>query len=168
MPKQITPIRQAVTQFDLLPGIPLPDQDQVAQGFVTAFLNAGRWVVRCPDDPDGLHSVEVHPGDATFVCAACYPGMRKSVFKMRADGYFDSVPDAFAQAEAFSQATADGHTYVILFPDNADEILAVVRQRPTANMNWLPGEDIDFLMAENVANGVSANQPNVTVVNGGE
>ena len=161
------PLKSAPIQRDDIPGMPLPDPDLTRQGIVEAMYNGGRWIVRCPDDPQGRHFVEVKKDQQDFICTGCYPDLRAAAFKRRDDDLFIPVPDDALRQAATDQAIADGRQYIILFPDNVTEIEDVLLQRPTEAMNWLPGETMDFLLEENAEHGVSANLPDVTV-SGGE
>lgn len=55
----------------------------------------------------------------------------------------------------------------ITFPDNWREIVEVLRPRPVENMNWMPGETLEDLRAENFAHGVGPTLPDVSIVKGG-
>ncbi len=50
-------------------------------------------------------------------------------------------------------AKNDGYTANIIFPDNAEAIEQALLLRPMANRNWIRGETIDFLIAENREHG---------------
>jgi hypothetical protein len=165
LPKPITrkPAMQPVLS---IPEIPLPDQSLADQNIVQAMINCGRWVVRCPDDPRGLHVAEVTEDQATFICPGCYPDTRALAFVQGEDGLFRPTPDIATRQVAIDQATADGCVYAIQFPDNAADIWDALRQRPTANMNWLPDETLDFLLQENTDHGVGDIQPDVSVSGG--
>jgi hypothetical protein len=134
------------------------------------MLNAGRWIVMCPDDPSGTHAMQVNPdSDTTVICAGCYPDIRATAMQQGDDGLFRPVPDVAKQQAAQDQAAADGHVYTINYPDNMQDILAAVQYRPTQNMNWLPGESLDFMKAENAFHGVTGpTLPQISVVPGGE
>jgi hypothetical protein len=160
-------LRKAVVQRDDVIGIPLPDPDLTRQGIVEAMLNSGRWVVRCPDDPKGRHFGKVELGDTDFVCPICYPDMLATALKPLRDDLLMIVPDTIARQAAHDAADADGKVYSILFPEDPQTILDKVEQRPTEAMNWLPGETMDFLDAENIEHGIVPPAPQVTV-SGGE
>jgi hypothetical protein len=150
-----------------IPDVPAADQDLAAQGVVQAMLNGGRWVVLCPDDPQGQHAGQVDPDtDTVFICPACYPDIRAKAFQQGDDGLFRPVDDPVKQQAASDQASADGHVYTIQWPDNIADILTAVQMRPTANMNWLPTETLDDLNQDNADHGIGAMQPQVTVSGG--
>jgi len=155
-----------ISQVDSIKGIPLPSQDLAFEGKVEAMINAGRWIVRCPDDPKGAHFMEVYYGQTSFVCAGCYPDLLSLTFKKRDDDHYDPVQDVGKRIKAKDDAKKDGREYEIIFPGNAEEIFGTLRQRPAQAMNWLPGETVEFLQDENVAHGVRDNQPDVSVIEG--
>ncbi len=45
-----------------------------------------------------------------------------------------------------------GNVFKIGFPDDIEQVEAALEKRPTPRQNWLPGETIDMLNAENVRN----------------
>lgn len=94
-----------------------PLEDQVMQT-VQAYINYGRWVVKCPDCA-GCEDAD--PGEPIFFCLSCGQ-----------DGYFKSV----------------------VFPEDRAEIEAALLARPVENRNWEPGESVDYLLMENIENGV--------------
>jgi hypothetical protein len=149
--------------------IPAADQNLANQGIVQAFLNCGRWIIMCPDDPQGLHAGQVDPDtDTIFICAGCYPDIIAKAFTPGDDGFFRPVDDPVKQQAAADQAAADGNAYTIQFPDDpaVSDIMAAVQYRPTANMNWVPGETLDDLNQENLDHNISAQQPQTTVSGG--
>jgi hypothetical protein len=120
---------------------------------VYAEVNFGRWIVRCPVTPYE-HATDVDPSkDKLYVCGACFPD---------ADGSFKTHPDA----PAFLRANKAKKVYTIVYPPNVSEIMNALRYRPTANMNWLPGESIGYLEADNAAHKVGADMPIVTEIRG--
>lgn len=49
-----------------------------------------------------------------------------------------------------------GQAIEVVWPDNLEKGLAVLRLRPArANHNWLPGETVEQLIAENLEHGVA-------------
>jgi hypothetical protein len=160
------PINERVDQIDSRPGIPLPLQDLAYDGKVEAMINAGRWIVRCPDDPKGIHCAEVEFGQVSFTCPGCYPDMLSVKHKKRDDDFYDIVQDVDKRVKAKDDAKKDGREYVIIFPDNASEIMDALRQRPAVAMNWLPGETTEFLQEENAAHAVSDTKPDVSIIEG--
>ena len=167
MAKKKIIIRKQMVGVQGMAGLPYADQDLANNGAVTAILNHGRWIVICPDDPMGLHAGVVNPdAPALFVCAACYPDIRAKAFQKGADDLFRPVDDAPKQQAALDRAKIEGHCYTIVFPDNLREIMDAVRYRPTANMNWQPGETLEFLQAENAAHSVGPTLPQVSNAGG--
>ena len=157
-----------VSQKDSIPGIPLPKQDKAKTGYVEAIVNAGRWVVRCPDDPEGKHFGLVDFGQQHFICPGCYPDTMATAFQKREDDLFIPVPDAGKRIAAKDNAEKDSQRYTIIFPANAAAIMDTLRQRPAQAMNWHPEETVEYLEAENIAHGVSITLPDITIVEGGE
>jgi hypothetical protein len=167
MAKKKIIIRKQVASIQGMAGIPFVDQDLANNGAVTAILNHGRWIVMCPDDPMGMHAMVVDPNKSIlFVCASCYPDVRAKAFQKGEDELFRAVDDKPKQQAARDQAALEGRAYKIIFPDNVDEIIDAVRYRPTINMNWIPGETLEFLRAENIAHNVGPTLPQVSKVGG--
>ena len=83
---------------------------------VTAFLNFGRWLVRCPKHPkSGI--LEVDPKrDSTFVCPVCYPGSIKRFTVIRG-GKVEHIFDQSAQRTARMEAQKNGDIYEIEYPE---------------------------------------------------
>jgi hypothetical protein len=137
---------------------------------VMARLNHGRWIVDCPDfpGPTSGHAHEVDTGVATFACSKCYPGLRANAVRLvekgPSAGLHRVVPDPELRQEAFTKATGDDKVYKIIWPDDPKDILDILRYRRIENMNWEPGETLDFLKAENKQHGVGPTTPQVSVV----
>lgn len=85
-----------------------------------AYKNHGRWVVEC----ECRMAFEVRPGQRTVAC---------------------KPPD-----ERHNPADYCGVSYDVLWPDHA-RIDAILSHRPDKlNQNWVPGESIGRLVAENL------------------
>jgi hypothetical protein len=120
---------------------------------VYAEINQGRWIIHCPDFPDA-HATEVNPNsDKTYICGACYQDK---------DGSARRYPDASAQA----RASKSDKVYSITYPADIPAILDALRYRPTPNMNWTPGESIQYLQADNIAHGIGVETTQATTVKG--
>jgi hypothetical protein len=134
---------------------------------VNAVLNHGRWIAYCPDDPMHMHAGQVNPDDPKdFVCKACFPDMMAKAFQKGADDLFRPVEDTMKVQAARDNAAAQGRSYTVIFPDNLRAIMDAVRYRPTENMNWMPGETLEFLQKENDEHGVGPQLAQVSVVGG--
>ena len=48
-----------------------------------------------------------------------------------------------------------GRIYQIAFPEDRQEIEAVLVQRPTQNRHWFVGDPVDMLIAENIEHGLT-------------
>lgn len=119
---------------------------------VKAYLNYGRWLVRCPKHgKNGL--LEVTPQTKDYIAPCCFPGIVAS-FPSVIKGRVMQLPDVSARATARKLAQQAGEIYSIEFPENMQEILDIVKLRPIQNQNWIMGETIDQLQADNVANGI--------------
>ena len=120
---------------------------------VYAELNFGRWIVRCPDFPVS-HATEVNPNsDTTYTCGACY---------LDRDGSAKRYPDASAQA----RAAKDNKVYTIVYPGNLPALVDALRYRSTQNMNWIPGESLGYLQADNIAHSAGPEVLQTTTVQG--
>lgn len=93
------------------------------------FLNWGRWVVQCPSN-DCVAAEKLDAGATAVVCRC-----------------------------TDQQVCAHGpHCSTIIepvWPANPDVIEATVAARRIEHRNWLPGETLDDLLAENAAHGVA-------------
>lgn len=95
---------------------------------VAAFVSAGRWVARCPRCP----SAEQHG-----ICA---------------DGSTGGLEgDRFTCREAYGGC---GFRCGADWPGTVDQITALLAARPPAYRNWLPGETVLDLLAENIDHGI--------------
>jgi len=118
-----------------------------------AYYNWGRWLAPCPKCKVAN---DIQPDQTTFTCPACRPDLRAWAIKMDADGFGRPVADTAKQVAAAEQAIEAGEVYGIVWPENWREIEAALRARPVPAMNWLPGEDVADLLAENEARGLNA------------
>jgi len=114
---------------------------------VKAYINHGRWLVDCPKHGKN-GAVEVAPDTAEYIAPCCYPGVIAQ-FTGVVKGQIKNVVDTSARATARRMAHEKGEVYQIVFPKNADKILAIIQKRPIQNQNWIPGETLKFLQAEN-------------------
>ena len=127
---------------------------------VKAFLNHGRWLVECPEDRK--HYNEVSSGQVDFICLGCYPDLRSVLYRQRTDGLLEPVPD-----EAKREITKrEAKHHEIIFPRDIPAIMELLRQRNVSEMNWLPGETLADLKAENTAHGVGSTVPDVSIIEG--
>lgn len=101
---------------------------------MNAYYNYGRWVVDCPA-PD------------------CYGALRVSEAP--------SVVSVWLSCDCQDEQACDhqqipcGHSFEVVLPDERQEIEVVTGLRPRrANRNWLPGESVGDLKAQNLRHGV--------------
>ena len=97
-------------------------------GPIRPQVNHGRWVVECPCCPSAALA---GPGFVTdrFLCREC------------------------------SSAAAGGRYFEVEWPDRRTQrrVVELLARRPNAeNRNWLPGEPVGLLLAENIQHGVAA------------
>jgi hypothetical protein len=98
-----------------------------------AHVNHGRWVVEC----ECRTASEAVPKPSTHPYA-------KTSHQARYRGKTWVCPVEWGGC---------GMSYDVLWPDT-DRIMAVLRERPkTSNQNWMPGESISQLVAENLEHG---------------
>lgn len=119
---------------------------------VQAYLNAGRWLVDCPKHGRN-GAMEVTLTDTEYIAPCCYPGVIAQYTGV-VKGRIANVPDISRRATARNLARSNGEIHEIVFPEDAATILETVGLRMVQNQNWVPGESVDFLLEENLANGV--------------
>jgi hypothetical protein len=106
--------------FQSRPGV-LPTT-ATASGAVTAEVNDGRWIVKCPDCTGAMAGEPSHP---FFMCDACW------------------------------NIGNSGRWYSVTFPVNRVALETELLKRPlTSNRNWLPGETLADLVAQNLEHGI--------------
>lgn len=102
-------------------------------GTTRAYINHGRWIVECQCG----NAVEAVPDPATHQIKIGQKRYRCEPWGAEAH------PDGFCGAE-----------YTVIWPRNAKRIVAVLSHRPRrSNQNWLPGESVALLIAENLEHG---------------
>jgi hypothetical protein len=105
-------------------GVELPRLDVVSGEPLPAIVNSNRWIVECPDCNGAEMAWKQWP---LFVCATCWNGAAE-------------VPYTFRP---------------VRFPEYETAIERVLMARPVpATRNWLPGESVADLEAENAAHGL--------------
>lgn len=112
-----------------------------------AFINHGRYVVRCPKC-ENFHQVT----DRTLVCAACWTDMRAQKIVLDRFGAMVPAPHVELIMETIQKAREAGEEYEIEYPD--PQIMKSLRSRPIENMNWMPGESLAFIQQENEDHGL--------------
>lgn len=117
-----------------------------------AYVNHGRWIVDCPECGS---PIRFEPKDGTLVyCGVCNPGIMATAFARRTDRYgrelFDRVPDH----EKREEARRNAKPFKVTVPRNWQKIFETLRKRHVSFMNWLPGETLADLIAENVRHGL--------------
>jgi hypothetical protein len=136
--------------------MPIPIMEPLKKTRGIAYFNHGRWLADCPvcGSPIG-----VSPEKADLaVCPICSPGLFASkqvevplsdedkLLEPTATKAFRTIPDGEARRAVFELA----RKHHILFPDDWKKIEDMLRMRETRFMNWLPGETLDMLKAENI------------------
>jgi len=111
---------------------------------IKAFMNHGRWMGKCPR----CQNIHVLDGD-TLVCPACWKGLKAQKFETDGYGALVAVPHVQLIFETRDKAKAAGEEYEIEYPKDKEQIMKVLRKREIHNMNWLPHETLDSLIAEN-------------------
>lgn len=116
---------------------------------IQVYINHGRYLATCPKC--GNHHL-VEASQVTLVCPACWPGLKAQ--KIEIDQFGASVLVPHVQMVFFTrdQAQAAGEEYDLIMPD--PQIMEILRPRPIENMNWTPGESLDFLREENASHGL--------------
>lgn len=85
---------------------------------VQAFLNYGRWLVRCPEHPkSGVMQLDSQK-DKTFICPVCYPGIIARLTVARG-GKITHIFDQNAQRTARKMAEQNGDVYQVEYPEEA-------------------------------------------------
>lgn len=116
-----------------------------------AYVNHSRWLVDCPACGAAIR-IDPAQGDRA-ICGNCNPGLFAIRFVRRVvDGEesFYPVPDERKRAETARTSTP----FAFVLPPDWEEIFRILRLRPVANMNWLPGETLQHLIAENIQHGL--------------
>lgn len=119
---------------------------------VQAYLNHGRWLVDCPKHGKN-GTLEVSPTTTEYVAPCCYPGVI-ATFMGVVNKQMQIVPDVSARSTAYRRAREAGEIYEVVFPEDMQEIMSVVSERPIPNQNWVQEETVEILQAENEENGV--------------
>lgn len=101
---------------------------------MTAYYNYGRWVVDCP-------------------ASDCYAALRVSEASSVVSVWM--VCDCGDESACDHQQIPCGRAFEVALPDDRQDIEAVTGLRPRrANRNWVPGETVRDLQAENLRHGV--------------
>lgn len=115
-----------------------------------AYVNHGRWLVDCRvcGSPTQFDPSK----EKDFVCGACVPelfGVKFFPIPNDPEGGYSVAPDQRKRAAAREA----GPKQKIVIPPDWQRLFEILRPRPTHFMNWLPGETIQDLMAENIQHG---------------
>jgi hypothetical protein len=116
-----------------------------------AYVNHGRWLADCPacGSPILLNPEK----EDTIQCGVCNPQLLAiKLVPIPGDPDSGVVPKAYEEMRAEARKTAMAHKVII--PENWREIFETLRPRPTYLMNWLPGETLDTLRAQNIEHGI--------------
>lgn len=116
---------------------------------ILAYMNHGRWLIKCPKCSTPLHAQE-----SGVVCPRCHPGVMAKALQQIGDGLFRPVADIEIVEAARKKAEDAGELYVPDFPPQRNEIERILRMRPGVhNMNWIPSETLDDLRKQNIKHG---------------
>lgn len=102
---------------------------------VFAYVNAGRWLARCPECPRGCELLSRSP----------MPTGKPA--RNRRDWFW---------CNSCQNASAGNRFRPVIWPTEAfiAKLLELLAPRPTEATNWLPGETLDFVRAENMEHGL--------------
>ncbi len=127
---------------------------------VLAYINEGRVIADCPD----CNGAEFVSRGKPFICSRCNPEIM-GYKEITVQGYLVKVKDPEKVITALEKIISAGRSYDVIFPDDFEQIQAVLRERKRiVNMNWYPaghprmpnGETVFDLVIENLANGTPA------------
>lgn len=122
---------------------------------IITYYNRGRWIATCPVCREAL---EVKRGQSTFICTVCFPALRAMGYTQHTDKRGKVIlrpcPDVDARAAAKAKAEQAGRVYRLIFPGDAKDMEKVMRKRPLDKRNWIPGETLQDLKAQNMAHGL--------------
>ena len=132
---------------------------------LNARLERGMWLVDCPD-PHGVNCKSalavkwVGNEDYwlnAFVCLTCGAGAGVAILPDMIPPLVASLREPIQRAiNAMAIPTVElGSAYAYRLPDDWRKIELAVGARPQENKNWIQGETLEDLMAENKKNGVS-------------
>lgn len=112
-----------------------------------AYMNHGSWLYDCP-------RCKTHIDAEHDICPRCWPQANAKAFRpIPGTDLLRRVPDPELVEQVREQAQKRGELYRPVFPAERDDIEHILRYRATPHMNWVPGESIDFLIAESLQNG---------------
>lgn len=112
-----------------------------------AYINHGRWLVDCP--ACGA-PVLINPPEPAL-CGHCRPDAFAIMFVKRpGKEVYDPIPDQERRTEAKRLSS-----FKYELPKDWKKIFETLRNRPADKMNWLPGETLKDLKAENARHGIS-------------
>jgi len=128
---------------------------------VDAFYNHfSGWIWACPVCNDKKYdgtfipvADKVVPGEPG-VCSKCYPGVLGATSVEIRKGVFVPGTDLNIRKRTVELAIADGRAYELVFPNDHEKIMKELRKRNRENMNFIPGETLADIVAENKAHGV--------------
>ena len=126
--------------------------------FIEARIDAGRLIADCP--ATGCRGAELVILGEDFICSSCHPEAYAVRWTQGPKGKKDRarfalVPDEEIRGPARDAIKARQASCKVKFPKDLDEIMNILRQRPSAkNMFWNPGDTLEELRALNRENGV--------------
>ena len=116
-----------------------------------SYYNHGRWMADCPK----CGAPHATRGDETLICAACWPGLLAKKIVTDKFGAMVEAPHVEQMLETQQQAIEAGECWEVVYPPERAEIERILRPREIKYMNWMPGESLDDLRAENATHEVS-------------
>lgn len=112
-----------------------------------AYVNHGRWIVDCPVCGSPLPFTPER--ESEIACPVCNPRLWAVKFvpiPNDPDNGFRQVPDQKIRDEE----RRNSPSFKPVLPERWKEIFDALRKRRTENMNWLPGESLEKIIAENI------------------
>lgn len=88
------------------------------------------------------------------VCSKCFPEILGATSVEIRPGVFVPGTDMNLRAATLEKAKTAERAYEIIFPKKRKAIMEALNLRNRRNMNWVPGETLADILAENVEHGV--------------
>lgn len=104
---------------------------------VYAYMNHGRWLVKCPEHGEGRMQVDPRT-PKPYIPPCCHPGIVARIPVVNDSGVAFRV-DRNRQKIARIEAEGCNHVYEVVFPENWQHIEARLSGQPKGLQNWLPG-----------------------------
>lgn len=120
---------------------------------IVVYHNHGRWLATCPVCREAN---EVKRGQSTLICIVCNPGIKAMGYVPHTDRRGKVILRPCPDVDARAEAKAKARVYRLIFPADAKDMEKVMRKRPLDKRNWIPGETLQDLKAQNIAHGLEA------------